>query len=77
MSWAARAALAAVLGYQRTLSPLLAGACRFAPTCSEYARQAIETHGLIRGTQLAALRLFRCQPFHRGGYDPPPRRGDD
>ncbi len=77
MSWAARAALAAVVGYQRTLSPVLTGACRFAPTCSEYARQAIETHGLMRGMQLAAFRLLRCHPFHRGGYDPPPRRGDD
>jgi uncharacterized protein len=76
MSWPARIALAAVTGYQRTLSPVLGRACRFAPTCSEYARQAIETHGMIRGARLAVLRLLRCHPFHRGGYDPPPPRRD-
>ncbi|MBI1848564.1 MAG: membrane protein insertion efficiency factor YidD [Candidatus Rokubacteria bacterium] len=74
MTWASRAAVAAVIGYQRILSPALGGACRFAPTCSEYARLAIEEHGFARGAALAARRLLRCHPFHRGGYDPPPSR---
>jgi uncharacterized protein len=70
-----RIALGAVVTYQRLVSPLLPSACRFAPTCSEYARLAIEGHGLLRGIGLAAWRLLRCQPFHPGGYDPPPTRG--
>jgi len=69
-----------VRGYQIFLSPLqrLLGpntGCRFAPSCSEYARQALLTHGLLRGCWLAAARLVRCQPFHPGGMDPvPPAR---
>jgi uncharacterized protein len=67
--------------YQRTLSPLLpvitAGACgcRFSPTCSHYAAEAIRTHGALAGTGLALLRLLKCSPWHPGGFDPvPPRR---
>jgi putative membrane protein insertion efficiency factor len=72
MSVPARAA-AALLGlYKRFLSPLLPRACRFEPTCSVYARQAIERHGLARGGALAVRRLLKCQPFHRGGFDPVP-----
>jgi len=72
MSVSARAA-AALLGlYKRFLSPLLPRACRFEPTCSVYARQAIERHGLARGGGLALRRLLKCQPFHRGGFDPVP-----
>jgi uncharacterized protein len=72
MSAVARAAVLAVHGYQRLISPLLPPSCRFAPTCSEYAAQAITEHGVVRGVGLALSRLARCHPFHRGGYDPPP-----
>jgi len=71
---AARTALGVLRAYQRLVSPLLPNACRFAPTCSEYARLAIVAHGLVRGAGLAAWRLARCHPFHPGGYDPPPAR---
>jgi putative membrane protein insertion efficiency factor len=74
MSRAVRAAVFAVRGYQRLLSPLLPPSCRFAPTCSEYAAQAILEHGIMRGVGLAMSRLARCHPFHAGGYDPPPHR---
>jgi putative membrane protein insertion efficiency factor len=74
MSRAVRAAVFAVRGYQRLLSPLLPPSCRFAPTCSEYAAQAILEHGIVRGVGLAMFRLLRCHPFHAGGYDPPPHR---
>jgi len=68
----ARAAVAVLDFYKRFLSPLLPRACRFEPTCSVYARQAIERHGLGRGLSLAARRLLRCHPFHEGGLDPVP-----
>ena len=58
--------------YKRFLSPILPRACRFAPTCSVYARDAISRHGLWTGGRLAAGRLLRCHPFHRGGVDPVP-----
>jgi len=74
VSTAARTALAALAVYQRVLSPLLPPACRFAPTCSEYARQAVDDHGFIRGGWLTLARLARCHPFHPGGFDPPPPR---
>jgi hypothetical protein len=67
-----RLAAAVVVAYQRLISPLLPPACRFAPTCSEYARLALLEHGLARGTWLALRRFARCHPFHPGGYDPPP-----
>jgi len=67
-----RAVLALLVGYQRWLSPLLPGACRFWPTCSEYARLALLRHGLVRGGRLALWRLCRCHRFARGGSDPPP-----
>jgi putative membrane protein insertion efficiency factor len=69
-----RMATAAIIAYQRVVSPWLPRACRFAPTCSEYARMAITEHGLARGGWLAARRLARCHPFNPGGYDPPPMR---
>jgi putative membrane protein insertion efficiency factor len=72
MSVAVRVAVVAVHGYQRLVSPWLPRACRFAPTCSEYAAQAIVTHGLLRGVGLAIRRIARCHPFHPGGFDPPP-----
>lgn len=60
-----------IWGYKQALSPLLPRACRFVPTCSEYARQAVLEHGPARGCWLALKRLARCHPFHPGGYDPP------
>jgi putative membrane protein insertion efficiency factor len=69
-----RAAVAALAVYQRLVSPFLPQSCRFAPTCSEYARQALSGHGLLRGTALAVVRLLKCHPFHPGGWDPPPSR---
>ena len=58
--------------YQRVISPLLPPCCRFYPTCSDYAREAIARHGVLRGLRLAAWRLVRCQPLCRGGLDPVP-----
>lgn len=64
--------------YRRFLSPLKPPMCRFAPTCSQYAIEAVETHGVLRGGMLATWRILRCQPFARGGYDPvPPARGHE
>jgi putative membrane protein insertion efficiency factor len=56
--------------YKTFLSPFLPSACRFTPTCSEYAAQAVEKHGAIRGTWLGTKRILRCQPFCKGGFDP-------
>ena len=67
-------AAAVITAYQRVVSPWLPRACRFLPTCSEYARLAVLEHGLVRGAWLAASRLMRCHPFNPGGYDPPPMR---
>ena len=63
-------------GYKTSISPFLPQSCRFMPTCSEYAAQAITEHGLGRGAALAMRRLLRCHPFDPGGYDPPPGRRD-
>ena len=67
-----RSTLAFVRGYQLIVSPLLPPACRFQPSCSHYAYEAIEKHGVGRGIVLAARRLGRCHPLHPGGYDPVP-----
>ncbi|PYN17271.1 MAG: membrane protein insertion efficiency factor YidD [Candidatus Rokuibacteriota bacterium] len=72
MTHATRVAVGAVAAYQHLVSPLLPSACRFAPTCSEYARLSLQEHGVLHGTWLAIGRLLRCHPFHPGGYDPPP-----
>jgi putative membrane protein insertion efficiency factor len=61
-----------IRGYQFALSPLLGNQCRFAPTCSQYAREAIERHGALRGSWLGLWRLLRCQPWCAGGVDPVP-----
>ena len=61
---------AAVRGYQILLSPLVGGACRFTPSCSAYALEALERHGARRGTWLALRRLARCHPWGSAGYDP-------
>ncbi len=60
--------------YKRFISPFLPPACRFTPTCSEYAMEAIAVHGPVRGSYLAGHRLLRCNPFHPGGHDPVPSR---
>jgi uncharacterized protein len=61
-----------VRGYQLVISPFLPPSCRFTPSCSQYALEAIRRHGAVRGTWLAARRLVRCHPFHPGGFDPVP-----
>ena len=64
--------IAALRGYQYALRPMLGANCRFYPSCSDYAREAIERHGAARGSWLAARRVCRCHPYHPGGYDPVP-----
>jgi len=61
-----------VRGYQVTLGPLLPAACRYYPSCSAYAIEALERHGALRGSWLALRRIGRCHPFRPGGYDPVP-----
>jgi putative membrane protein insertion efficiency factor len=68
------AAIFVLRAYKRFISPLLPPACRFYPTCSEYAAQAIAKHGLWRGGIMAARRLVKCNPLHPGGVDPVPER---
>jgi hypothetical protein len=67
-----RPALFLIRAYQATLSRVLGNHCRFYPTCSEYAFQAIEKYGLAKGSFLGLKRLLRCHPFHQGGLDPVP-----
>jgi putative membrane protein insertion efficiency factor len=69
---ASRLLLFLVEAYRVLLSPLLGGHCRYWPSCSVYAEEAIRKHGAARGASLAARRLLRCHPFHRGGIDPVP-----
>jgi putative membrane protein insertion efficiency factor len=66
---AAAVAVGAIAGYQRFVSPLLGARCRFYPSCSQYAQEAIGLHGLRRGGWLALRRLGRCHPWHPGGFD--------
>jgi putative membrane protein insertion efficiency factor len=73
-SVAARILIVPVIGYRRFISPLLPPVCRFAPSCSEYALEALRVHGAVRGLWLAVRRLARCHPFNPGGYDPVPPR---
>ena len=68
----ARLALAALRGYQRMISPSLGNVCRFQPSCSHYAYEAIERHGVLRGVSLAMQRILRCRPFGASGFDPVP-----
>ena len=58
--------------YKREISPMMPPCCRYTPTCSEYAMQAVEKYGAVKGGWLAAKRILRCHPFHEGGYDPVP-----
>ena len=57
-------------GYKQMISPWLGPACRYVPTCSEYAMEAVEVHGVLRGGLMSVWRLLRCHPFVKGGYDP-------
>jgi len=67
-----RALICLIKAYQYLISPALPPACRFYPSCSQYARQAVEKHGPFKGVYLAGRRLLKCHPFHPGGYDPLP-----
>lgn len=65
-------AIAMLRGYKWAISPLLPPSCRYVPSCSEYAMEAVARYGVLRGTWMAAARLLRCHPFVKGGYDPVP-----
>ena len=67
-----RALLMLIRFYQAAVSPFTPPRCRYIPTCSQYAKEAIEKYGAGKGSYLAARRLLRCHPFHKGGYDPVP-----
>ena len=69
-----RVLLAALRFYKAQISPALPPACRYTPTCSEYAIEAVDRHGAWRGTVMATRRVISCNPFARGGYDPVPHR---
>ncbi len=65
-----------IRGYRLVISPLFLPSCRFQPTCSQYALDAVERFGTIRGGWMSLKRILRCHPFHPGGYDPVPHRHD-
>lgn len=67
-----RALLGAIRFYRRNISPMFPPCCRFVPTCSQYALEAVEKYGAIKGGYLAVRRILKCHPFHPGGYDPVP-----
>jgi len=67
-----RALIAIIRFYSRNISPLSAPKCRYIPTCSAYAMEALEKYGAAKGGVLALRRILRCHPFHKGGYDPVP-----
>ncbi|MDJ0554386.1 MAG: membrane protein insertion efficiency factor YidD [Microcoleaceae cyanobacterium MO_207.B10] len=66
-----------IKGYKILISPILPPSCRFQPTCSEYAMEAIERFGIFRGSGMAIMRILRCHPFHPGGYDPVPPKNSE
>lgn len=74
MSPLARVLIGLIAAYRRFLSPLLGARCRFHPTCSEYASEAIREHGALKGAWLGMRRIGRCHPWHPGGLDPVPMR---
>jgi putative membrane protein insertion efficiency factor len=71
---AGRLAAQVVRGYQLMIRPLLPPSCRFVPGCSEYMREVLQVHGVLRGGWLGMRRIARCHPWNAGGYDPPPMR---
>jgi putative membrane protein insertion efficiency factor len=71
-SWKERVVITAIRGYQQIISPWIRPACRYSPSCSQYTIDAIEEHGLKRGTSLSLQRLLRCHPLGGSGYDPVP-----
>ena len=66
--------ISAVKFYQKSISPYTPGCCRFVPTCSNYAIEAIRVHGALKGTALSIWRILRCHPLSKGGYDPVPTK---
>ena len=68
--------IALIRAYRLLISPLFPPSCRFQPTCSQYALDAVERFGAIQGSWMAIKRILRCHPFHPGGYDPVPHRHD-
>ncbi|HEY4100518.1 MAG TPA: membrane protein insertion efficiency factor YidD [Gemmatimonadales bacterium] len=71
-TWPRRGAILCIRGYQRFISPAFPPSCRFTPSCSRYALDAIDRYGALRGGWLAAKRIARCHPWNPGGYDPVP-----
>jgi len=76
MTTGVRVGIVLVRAYQLALSPFAGGACRFTPSCSDYAIQAIQEHGAVRGLGLALRRVGRCHPLGSSGFDPVPRRSN-
>ena len=74
--WPARMLISAIQMYRQMISPLRPPSCRFVPTCSHYAVDAVTEYGLMRGSWLAVARLVKCGPWHSGGWDPIPERHD-
>ncbi|MDP2834211.1 MAG: membrane protein insertion efficiency factor YidD [Pseudomonadota bacterium] len=72
MNLAQRLLIGLIRGYQLLLSPFIGNQCRFTPTCSHYAREAVARHGAIKGSWMAMRRVSRCHPWHHGGHDPVP-----
>ena len=73
-----RILLGLIFFYQKAISPYLPNSCRYTPTCSQYAMEAIREYGAARGGWMAVKRILRCNPFHEGGYDPvPPRHKEE
>jgi uncharacterized protein len=70
MSWTRAVAVAPIRLYQRAISPLIPQRCKYYPSCSHYAAQAVQEYGILRGLVLAGWRLLRCNPFSHGGFDP-------
>lgn len=76
LRWPQRVTLSLIRGYQVLFSPMFAGSCRYVPSCSTYAAEAVQRFGAVRGSALALRRLMRCHPFGGHGYDPVPTGRD-
>ena len=76
MAMARNAVLVLLRGYKWVVSPMLPPSCRYVPTCSEYAMEAVERFGALRGSWMAVARLLRCHPLAKGGYDPVVRKSE-